>query len=68
MKGLTGGIDYALNYYNEFDWNAPMPNQAYNFQTQSYGSRVYVGPNAGISNATYTGYKTLLNARLNIIR
>src|SRR5438270_9431569 len=65
VKGLTAGVDYALNYYNEFDWNAAMPNQAYNFQNQAYGSRVYVGPNAPISNSTYTGYKTLLNARLN---
>jgi TonB-linked SusC/RagA family outer membrane protein len=65
IKGLTGGIDYSLQYYNQFNWSAPMPNQAFNFQTGTYGSRVYVGPNAGVSNTTFTGYKTLLNARLN---
>jgi TonB-linked SusC/RagA family outer membrane protein len=64
IKGLTAGIDYSLNYYNQFGWNANMPNQAYNFQTGAFGSRVYVGPNAGVSNNTFTGYKTLMNARL----
>ncbi len=65
VKGLTGRVDYALNYYNQFQWTANMPNQAFNFQTGKFGSRVYVGPNAGISNATNTGYKTMLNGRLN---
>jgi len=65
IKGLTAGVDYSLNYYNQFQWNANMPNQAYNFQQGVFGSRVYVGPNAGVSNATNTGYKTLLNGRLN---
>ena len=65
IKGLIARVDYALNYYNQFQWNADMPNQAYNFQTGSFGSRVYVGANAGISNATNTGYKTMLSGRLN---
>lgn len=65
VKGLTARVDYALNYYNQFRMAAPTPNQAYNFQSGSFGSRVYVGANAGISNQTNTGYKTLLNARLN---
>jgi TonB-dependent starch-binding outer membrane protein SusC len=65
IKGLTARIDYALNYYNQFSWSANTPNQAYNFQTESFGSRVYVGQNAGISNSTSTGFKTLLNGRLN---
>lgn len=65
IKGLTARIDYALNYYNQFSWSAATPNQAYNFQTESFGSRVYVGQNAGISNSTSTGFKTLLNGRLN---
>lgn len=65
VKGLTARVDYAVNYYNQFGWSAPMPAQAYNFQTQSFGSRIYVGQNAGISNSTSTGYKTLLNGRLN---
>jgi TonB-linked SusC/RagA family outer membrane protein len=64
IKGLTARIDYALNYYNQFSWSANTPNQSYNFQTESFGPRVYVGPNAGISNSTSTGYKTLLNGSL----
>ncbi|KAA0988735.1 SusC/RagA family TonB-linked outer membrane protein [Dyadobacter aurulentus] len=65
IKGLTARIDYALNYFNQFRWNANTPNQSYNFQTNSFGSRVYVGANAGVGNFTNTGYKTLLNGRLN---
>ncbi|MEI7423297.1 MAG: TonB-dependent receptor [Prolixibacteraceae bacterium] len=65
IKGLNARIDYQLNYYNQFEWNAPIPAQAYNFQTNSFGSRVYYGANAGISNATNTGYKTQLNGSLN---
>lgn len=68
IKGLTARVDYALNYYNQFGYSAPMPNQAYNFQTESFGSRTYVGNNAGISNSTSTGYKTLLNGRLNYVK
>lgn len=68
IKGLTARIDYALNYYNQFGYSAPIPNQAYNFQTESFGSRTYVGNNAGISNSTSTGYKTLLNGRLNYVK
>ncbi|HZK95076.1 MAG TPA: TonB-dependent receptor [Prolixibacteraceae bacterium] len=65
IKGLTARIDYQLNYYNQFAWSASTPNQAYNFQTNSFGSRVYVGANAGVSNSTNTGYKTQLNGSLN---
>jgi TonB-linked SusC/RagA family outer membrane protein len=65
VKGLTATLDYNLIYYNMFGYNAAMPNTAFNFQTNSPGSRVYVGANAGISNNTWTGYKTLMNARLN---
>lgn len=65
IKGLTARVDYALNYYNQFTSNANTPNRAYNFQTESFGSRTYVGDNAGISNSTNTGYKTMMNARLN---
>lgn len=65
VKGLTGTVDYSLTYYNQFNLNANIPNQAFNFQTGTNGSRVYVGPNAGVTNATYTGYKTMMNARLN---
>ncbi|MCW3107621.1 MAG: TonB-dependent receptor [Segetibacter sp.] len=68
IEGLTARVDYALNYYNDFRYSAATPNQAYNFQTRSFGSRTYVGANAGISNETRTGYKTLFNARLNYIK
>lgn len=64
IKGLTARVDYSLNYYNQFRYSASMPNRAYNFQSQSFGSRVYVGENAGIGNYTNTGYKTMLNGRL----
>ena len=65
VKGLTAGLDYNLIYYNQFNWSAPTPAQAWNFQTNSYGSRVYYGPNAAVSNTDLNGYKTLMNARLN---
>lgn len=65
IKGLTARVDYALNYYNQFRYAASNPNRAYNFQTGTFGSRVYVGENAGISNYTNSGYKTLFNAGLN---
>jgi len=64
VKGLTARVDYSLNYYNQFLWSAATPNNAYNFQTKAFGSRVYVGANAGISNSTNTGYKTQLNGSL----
>jgi len=65
IKGLTARVDYAVNYYNQFRYNANIPNTSYNFQTGSFGSRVYVGTNAGIGNYTNTGYKTQLNGRIN---
>lgn len=65
IKGLTGRVEYAVNYYNQFTWGAPMPNRAYNFQTDTWGSRVYVGENAGISNSISTGYKTQMTSRVN---
>ena len=65
VKGLTGGLDYNIIYYNQFNWSAPTPAQAFNFQTNAYGSRVYVGPNAPVSNTNLNGYKTLMDARLN---
>ncbi|HEY4290918.1 MAG TPA: TonB-dependent receptor [Puia sp.] len=65
IKGLTAGLDYNMIYYNQFNWSAPTPAQAFNFQTNAYGSRVYFGPNAAVSNTNLNGYKTLMNARLN---
>ena len=64
LKGLKARVDYAMNYYNQFRWTAALPTRAFNFQTNSYGSRTYVGENAGIANYTNTGYKTQLNGRL----
>jgi TonB-linked SusC/RagA family outer membrane protein len=64
IKGLTARVDYMLNYYNQFRDTAPIPNRAYNFQSNSFGSRVFVGDNAGIANFTNTGYKTQLMSRL----
>ncbi|MGV3589485.1 MAG: SusC/RagA family TonB-linked outer membrane protein [Adhaeribacter sp.] len=64
IEGLTARVDYAINYYNQFAWTANMPNHAYNFQQRAFGSRVYVGPNAGVSNNTSTGHKTMLTGRL----
>jgi len=64
IKGLTARIDYALNYYNQFRYTAAIPNRSFNFQTNAFGSRTYVGTNAGISNFTNTGYKTQLNGRI----
>ncbi len=65
IKGLTARADYALSYYNQFRWTAAMPTRSYNFQTDSYGSRIYYGDNSGVGNYTNTGYKTQLNGRLN---
>lgn len=65
VKGLTARIDYSINYYNQFRYDAPVPNTGYNFQTGTFGTRVYVADNAGISNTTNTGFKTQLNGRLN---
>ncbi|MBL7968496.1 MAG: TonB-dependent receptor [Prolixibacteraceae bacterium] len=64
IKGLTARIDYALNYYNQFRYTAAIPNRSFNFQTNAFGSRTYVGTNAGVANYTNTGYKTQLNGRL----
>ena len=65
IKGLTARIDYSLNYYNQFRYSAAIPNRSFNFQTNAFGSRTYVGTNAGVGNYTNTGYKTQLNGRLN---
>lgn len=64
IPGLTGRVDYSLNYYNQFSWNAATPNRSYNFQADAFGSRVYVGDNAGVSNNTSTGYKTMMTSRI----
>ncbi|RPD39896.1 TonB-dependent receptor [Chitinophaga barathri] len=68
IEGLTGRLDYSLNYNNQFRYNANIPNQAWNFQSNSQGSRVYVGDNAGIGNFTTTGYKTMMTGRISYNR
>lgn len=65
VKGLVARIDYNLRYYNQFKKQADTPNQAYNFQTGEYTSRWYVSESAPVKDESKTGYKTLLNARLN---
>lgn len=67
IKGLSATVDYNILYYNQFDRSADMPNRAYNFQTNSFTSRINVPDNAGVSNLTSTGYKTLMNGRLNYV-
>ncbi len=65
IKGLTARMDYTLNYYNQFRYRADQPNRSFNFQQNIFGSRVYVGDNAGVQNFTNTGYKTMFNGRIN---
>ncbi|MCD7971553.1 MAG: SusC/RagA family TonB-linked outer membrane protein [Candidatus Azobacteroides sp.] len=66
LKGLTARVDYNLRYYNQFEKQADMPNQAYNFQTDDFiPDKWYVSENAGVTDKSWTGYKTLMNARLN---
>ncbi|MGV8095327.1 MAG: TonB-dependent receptor [Mangrovibacterium sp.] len=65
VKGLTARLDYALNYYNQFRWNAYPPNIPYNFQTNSVGTLIRVAENAPVNNYSTTGYKTQMSGRLN---
>ena len=64
IKGLNARVDYTINYYNQFRYQADVPTQAYNFQTGMLTDRWFVENNAGVSNYTNTGYKTQMNARL----
>ncbi len=65
VKGLVAHIDYTLNYNNRFDWRADMPTRAYNFQTEDWGPRIYVGTNEPIYNVDREGIKTQFTTRLN---
>ncbi|MGX5689471.1 SusC/RagA family TonB-linked outer membrane protein [Arcticibacter tournemirensis] len=65
VKGLVGRIDYTLNYNNRFDWRADIPTQAYNFQTNAMGPRIYVGANEPVYNVDREGIKTQFTTRLN---
>lgn len=68
LKGLTARADYTLSYNTRFDWRADLPTRAYNFQTDSWGPRIYVGDNEAIYNVDREGYKTQLAAKLNYER
>ena len=68
LNGLSATVDYNIFYYNQFDWNADIPNRAYNFQTNSFLTRIYVQDNAGINNTTNTGHKTLMDFKLNYVK
>lgn len=65
IAGLTGRVEYALNYYNQFTWRSDIPTRAFNFQTNAFGPRIYVGEDERIYNYSNTGYKTQLSGRLN---
>jgi TonB-linked SusC/RagA family outer membrane protein len=64
IKGLSARVDYALNYYNQFEWQSWTPAEGYNFQTGTYNNTLNA-QNAPVINTTNTGYKTMLNGRLN---
>lgn len=64
VSGLTANVNYALSYNNRFDWRADIPTQAYNFQTDAWGPRIYVGNNEPIYNTDRENFKTQLNASL----
>jgi len=65
LQGLTGRIEYAVNYYNQFHKEAYTPQSAYSTQTQAFNGRQYVGTNTPVVNNTNTGNKTLLTGSLN---
>jgi TonB-linked SusC/RagA family outer membrane protein len=64
IKGLVAHVDYTLAYNNRFDWRADMPTQAYNFQLNAFGPRIYVGSNEPIYNVDREDFKTQLNGKL----
>jgi len=64
IEGLVARVDYSLSYNNRFDWRADIPTQAYNFQADSFGPRIYVGSNEPIYNTDRENFKTQLNAKL----
>lgn len=68
IKGLVAHVDYSLNYNNRFDTRGDIPTQAYNFQTDSFGPRIYVGANEPIYNVDRENFKTQLNAKLSYER
>lgn len=65
IKGLTGAVEYYLNYYNQFQSYAPTPAKAYDFQINQFNGKEYIASNAGISNSINNGFKTMFNTRVN---
>ena len=65
VKGLTARFDYALNYNNQFRWNAYLPFTQYDFQHQRSTGTVRVATNAPVQNWHNSGYKTQMSGRLN---
>jgi len=65
VKGLTAKLSYSLNYFNDFRYQADIPNTAYNFQTGLFTTRKFVEETAPIYNYTNNGYKTQLTGQLN---
>lgn len=65
VKGLSARVDYSLKYYNDFHKRAPHSVHAYNFQTDNYTNKWLILESVGVTDKTTTGYKTLMNARLN---
>lgn len=68
ILGLVARVDYSLSYNNRFEYRGDLPTQAYNFQTESYGPRIYVGNNEPIYNTDRENIKTQLNAKLSYDR
>lgn len=65
IKGLTARVDYSFSYYNNFQKSAPMPTgYAYNFQTGTDLSRIFIQDNAAVSNWSWSGYKLLPTAQI----
>lgn len=64
LPGLKGRIDYNLNYGSQFTWRADIPSKAYNFQTDQFNGRTYVGDNERIYNADRNNFKTQLTAKI----
>ncbi|RZK42705.1 MAG: TonB-dependent receptor [Pedobacter sp.] len=65
FKGLNAKVSYALNYYNQLQKQADIPNQAYNFQTGLFNSRQYVPTNAPVSDQIQTGSKSMVTGQVN---
>lgn len=63
IKGLTAQVDYSMNYYNQFAWDAFTETTLYDFQNKRDGVTSISNP--GVSNKINTGYKTQFNGKIN---